>query len=111
MAGWRGGGWGDPFAHRYRGKGQHWYVLCMSEQLAVRIPSELVRELDAAVQRGEYGSRAEAVRSAIAMLVETDRRNRVGDAIVEGYRQTPQTDEEVVQATRAAIASIEEEPW
>lgn len=83
----------------------------MSEQIAVRIPNELVRDLDAVVQRGEYGSRAEAVRSAIATLVETDRRLHIGDAIVEGYRRLPQTDDEVAQATRTAIASIEEESW
>lgn len=83
----------------------------MSEQIAVRIPDELAEELDAVVRRGAYGSRAEAVRSAIATLVEKDRRTRVGEAIAEGYRRQPQTDDEVAQATRAAIASIEEEPW
>lgn len=83
----------------------------MSEQIAVRIPGQLVRDLDAVVQRGGYGSRAEAVRSAIATLVETDRRLHIGDAIVAGYRRVPQTDDEVGQATRTAIASIEEEPW
>lgn len=83
----------------------------MSEQIAVRIPDELVRELDSMVRRGEYGSRAEAVRLAIATLVETDRRRRVGDAIADGYRRLPQTDDEVAQAEQAAIASIEEEPW
>lgn len=87
------------------------YGDCMSEQIAVRIPNELVRELDSMVRRGEYGSRAEAVRLAIATLVETDRRRRVGDAIADGYRRLPQTDDEVAQAEQAAIASIEEEPW
>ena len=41
---------------------------------------------------------------------EAHRRDRIGDAIVEGYRRKPQTDDEVDRATRAAIASIEEEP-
>lgn len=83
----------------------------MSEQIAVRIPDELARDLDEAVERGDYGSRAEAVRLAIKTFVEADRRRRVGEAIVEGYRRLPQTDDELAHAVRAAVASIEEEPW
>lgn len=60
---------------------------------------------------GVAGTAAGPRRFAIASLVETDRRSRVGEAIVEGYRRQPQTDDEVARATRAAIASIEEEPW
>jgi Arc/MetJ-type ribon-helix-helix transcriptional regulator len=83
----------------------------MSEQIAVRIPDRLARELDELVSSGGYGSRAEAVRLAIASLVDTERRRSVGDAIVEGYRRHPQTDEDVEVATRLALASINEEPW
>jgi Arc/MetJ-type ribon-helix-helix transcriptional regulator len=83
----------------------------MSEQIAIRIPNELARELDEAVASGGYSSRAEAVRLAITALVDTERRHRVGAAIVEGYRRQPQSDEDVELATRAAIASIQEEPW
>lgn len=83
----------------------------MSEQIAVRIPDQLAHDLDEVVAHGGYGSRAEAVRLAIATLVDTERRRRVGTAIVEGYRRQPQTDEEVDLAVRAALASIDEEPW
>jgi len=83
----------------------------MSEQIAVRIPDQLARELDLAVASGGYSSRAEAVRLAITSLVDTERRRRVGAAIAEGYRRQPQSDEDVAVAERLAIASIEDEPW
>ncbi len=83
----------------------------MSEQIAVRIPDALVQDLDEVVARGDFASRAEAVRTAIEALVDTERRRRIGVSIAEGYRRLPQTDDEVERATAAAIASIYEEPW
>ncbi|MDQ3671203.1 MAG: hypothetical protein M3364_02015 [Actinomycetota bacterium] len=35
----------------------------------------------------------------------------VAEAIVEGYRRQPQTDEEVGWSDQAAIRMIKEEPW
>lgn len=83
----------------------------MSEQIAIRIPETLARELDEMVAASGYGSRAEAVRLAIASLVDTERRRRIGESIVEGYRLRPQTDDDVDVAARLATASIHEEPW
>jgi Arc/MetJ-type ribon-helix-helix transcriptional regulator len=83
----------------------------MSEQIAVRIPDELAKDLDELVARGKFDTRAEAIRSAIRELVETERRREIGDRIAEGYRRLPQTDEEVAVAEAAAIRSIREEPW
>lgn len=70
-----------------------------------------MRELDEVVARGDFASRAEAVRMAIARLVDGERRRREGAAIADGYRRLPQTDDEVERATAAAIASIHQEPW
>lgn len=83
----------------------------MSEQIAVRIPDALVQDLDEVVARGDFANKAEAVRTAIEALVDTERRRRIGVSIAEGYRRLPQTDDEVERATAAAIASIYEEPW
>lgn len=83
----------------------------MSIQIAVRLPTELVDELDALVRGGRFDTRADAVRSALATLVDGERRRRVGEAIADGYRRVPQTDEELGAATGAAIRSIHEEPW
>lgn len=83
----------------------------MSEQIAVRLSDEMANELDGAVSAGTFPTRAEAVRVAIAQLLERVRRDRIGAEIVAGYRRHPQTDEEVDAATAAAVRSINEEPW
>lgn len=83
----------------------------MSEQIAVRLSDDLVRGLDACVQDGAFPTRAEAVRVAIGEMLERRRRGAIGEAIVEGYRRRPQTDEEYSAAEAAAVLSINEEPW
>lgn len=83
----------------------------MSEQIAVRIPSELAEALESLVSEGRYPTKAEAVRTALEAMIDSERRRRVGEQIVQGYRRVPQTDDEIDAATRAAIRSIEEEPW
>lgn len=83
----------------------------MSAQITVRLPDELATQLDVLMEQGGYATRADVVRRAITTLAEAEGRGRVGAAIADGYRRRPQTDAEVSYATRAAIASIEEEPW
>jgi len=83
----------------------------MSQQYAIRIPDELAAELEELVASGRFPTRAEAFRVALETLVETERRRATGEAIAEGYRRIPQDDDEVADATRAAIRSIDEEPW
>jgi len=72
---------------------------------------DLARSLDELVSGGRFGSKAEAVRTAIETLVDAERRREIGERIAEGYLRVPQTDEELVAATDAAIRSIHEEPW
>ena len=83
----------------------------MSEQIAVRLPEELASSLDELVTVGRFSSRAEAVRTAIEELIDGERRRRIGQEIVAGYRRIPQTDEELAVAAASAVRSIEEEPW
>jgi Arc/MetJ-type ribon-helix-helix transcriptional regulator len=83
----------------------------MSEQIAVRIPDTLAGSLDDLVSRGRFETKAEAIRAALEALVEDDRRRRVGELIAEGYRRIPQDDHDLDAARRAAIRSIDEEPW
>jgi putative addiction module CopG family antidote len=83
----------------------------MSEQIAVRLPSELAKRLDEMVASGRFETKAEAVRSAIRSMVEAERRREIGQRIIDGYRRVPQTDDEVSAATEAALRSIHEEPW
>ena len=77
----------------------------MSPQIAVRIPTELADDLDAIVATGRFETRAEAIRSAIEALVESDRRRRIGDAIVEGYERLPQHEDELEQDDWSSLMS------
>lgn len=83
----------------------------MPDQIAVRIPDELTAALEELVTSGRFATKAEAVRSAIEALVESERRQALGQRIAEGYRRIPQGDDEVATATEATIRSIREEPW
>ena len=82
----------------------------MSEQIAVRIPNELALSLDELVARGRFETKAEAVRTALETLIESERRRRVGELIAEGYRRVPQDDDEdLASSTRQTLRALEAE--
>jgi metal-responsive CopG/Arc/MetJ family transcriptional regulator len=83
----------------------------MSTQLAIRLPDDLLRDLDWVIVRLNYDSRAEAMRDALVKLIDQERRRQIGEQIAEGYRRMPQTEEEIAGADQAMIDSINEEPW
>jgi Arc/MetJ-type ribon-helix-helix transcriptional regulator len=83
----------------------------MSEQIAVRIPDDLAESLEDLVSEGRFETKAEAIRAALQTLVDQERRRKVGELIADGYRRIPQDDDELEAARRAAIRSIEQEPW
>jgi len=80
-------------------------------QLVTRIDDDLAREVDALVSEGVVESRSDAVRQGLRELVDRHRRRRIGEAIVEGYRRQPQTEEEIGWADEATVRMIAEEPW
>ena len=67
----------------------------MSTQLAIRLPDELIADLDWVVIRLKYDSRAEAMRDALVRLIDQERRRQIGEQIAEAYRRMPQTEEEM----------------
>jgi Arc/MetJ-type ribon-helix-helix transcriptional regulator len=82
-----------------------------TEQIAVRLPEEILDELDALVASGAYPSRAAAVRAGVEAIMALERRRQTDQAIVNGYRRTPPAtaeDEAAIASLRDAIA---EEPW
>jgi Arc/MetJ-type ribon-helix-helix transcriptional regulator len=83
----------------------------VTEQIAVRLPSEQLEVLDDLVDRGVYATRAAAVRAGIDALVELDRRRRDDRSIVRGYQQTPPTEAESAAAFASLREAIIEEPW
>jgi Arc/MetJ-type ribon-helix-helix transcriptional regulator len=82
-----------------------------TEQIAVRLPEEMLARLDALVGRGRYPNRVSAVRRGIELLFDAEEQRELDEAMVEGYRRIPQTDQEHAAAVDALRASILEEPW
>lgn len=82
----------------------------MSQQIAVRIPDDLVRALDDLVAAGRYATRADAVRAGVQAVVAAERERRIDEQIAEGYRAHPPTPAEGRWAD-AGRDLIAEEPW
>jgi Arc/MetJ-type ribon-helix-helix transcriptional regulator len=74
-------------------------------QIAVRLTDEQLRMLDAAVEQGAFGSRAEAVRAGIRLLEHELLEARIADSYRAAYTPAPLTAEETrVLDAAAALA-------
>jgi Arc/MetJ-type ribon-helix-helix transcriptional regulator len=63
----------------------------MSPEISVRLDLRQVENLDELVAEEGFASREDAIRAAVEMLVaDVERRRRIDEAIVEGYRRIPQ---------------------
>lgn len=82
-----------------------------TQQIAVRLPEELLETLDQLVARGSYASRADAVRAGIEVIAELERHREVDRAIVDGYRRHPPTAGERAATIASLREAIVEEPW
>jgi len=80
-------------------------------QLVTRLNDELLADVDKLITEGVVASRSDAVRAGLQALVEQHRRQLVGQRIADGYRQTPQTGEELAGLDEATKALVFEEPW
>lgn len=83
----------------------------MATQLAIRLPDDLLRDLDWIVIRLKYDSRTEAMRDALVRLINQERRREIGEQIAEGYRRMPQTEDEIAGGDQAFVDSVNDEPW
>ncbi len=86
-------------------------MLRLVPQIVTRVPRELADQLDELVANGVFASRSDEVRQGLEAVVDRERRRRIGEAIVEGYRRIPVTEEELAWADAATVAMIEAEPW
>ncbi|WP_419944954.1 ribbon-helix-helix domain-containing protein [Candidatus Poriferisodalis sp.] len=80
-------------------------------QLMTRVDDTLIADLDDIVSSGEFKTRSDAVRSAIEHMLTERRRRLEGEAIVEGYRRLPESEEEMLWAAQNARDMVAEEPW
>jgi metal-responsive CopG/Arc/MetJ family transcriptional regulator len=83
----------------------------MSTQLAIRLPDELVADLDWVVIRLKYDSRAEAMRDALVRLIDQERRRQIGEQIAEAYRRMPQTEEEMADIPFQSWDLDDDDDW
>jgi Arc/MetJ-type ribon-helix-helix transcriptional regulator len=83
----------------------------MAVQLVTRVPDELARRVDALISAGVFESRSDAVRVGLEVVIERERRAAVGQAIVDGYRRIPQTEDDLTWPDAATTAMIAQEPW
>ncbi len=79
-------------------------------QLVTRIDAELVASIDELIDQGLVESRSDAVRKGLHILIDHARRRRVVEAIIDGYKTMPQT-EDVMWADEATVRMIGEESW
>ncbi len=77
----------------------------MTMQIPVRISERDVAELDAAVKRGRFATRSDAVRAGIELLLREEREREIDDAYRRGYGEHPQ-EEWVGEAGLAAFAAF-----
>ena len=63
------------------------------------------------VDDGVVASRSAAVRLGLEGLVERHCRQKIGQAIVDGYMRQPQTEADAGWADEATSGMIAEEPW
>lgn len=87
------------------------YAQRMTTQIAVKLDDPVVVRLDDLVAQGRFASRSAAVREALDLILDDDRRQRIDRAFADAFARVPDTDEELATARRLAIESIEEEPW
>lgn len=83
----------------------------MTVQLVTRVPDDVAEAVDELVKAGVFGSRSEAVREGLSVVVDRRRRLAVGHAIAEGYRRIPQSADALAWPDAASAAMIGEEPW
>lgn len=83
----------------------------MSTQLAIRLPDDLLRDLDWVIVRLNYDSRAEAMRDALVKLIDQERRRQIGEQIVEAYTRMPQTEDEMADIPWQSWDLDDDDDW
>lgn len=80
-------------------------------QLVTRIDDHLASLVDELVAEGVVESRSDAVRRGLTVLVDRHRRAQTAGAIVRGYTDHPQTEDEGSWSDDATLQMIRDEPW
>ena len=83
----------------------------MTTPVPTRFSDEELALIDELVEKGIGESRSAVIRRGVHDLAESVRRLRLGAAIADSYRTSPQTPEDDELAMGSAMAMTEAEPW
>jgi metal-responsive CopG/Arc/MetJ family transcriptional regulator len=79
-------------------------------KIAISLPEEVLAAVER--ERRDSGeSRSQFFRRAAEMLLRRRREQEMNELYVRAYQQTPETEEEVEAARRAASNILAKEPW
>ncbi|MEO1061056.1 MAG: hypothetical protein AAFZ07_06540 [Actinomycetota bacterium] len=82
-----------------------------TEQIAVRMPAELLAALDDLIAAGRFESRAAAVRAGAETVVRLEHERDLDRAVVDGYRRRPPDAGEEAASIASLRDAILDEPW
>jgi Arc/MetJ-type ribon-helix-helix transcriptional regulator len=83
----------------------------MTTPVPTRFTDDELALIDELVEEGVGDSRSAVIRQGIHHLADAVRRDRVGAAIAQSYRDRPQSADDDELAMASAIALTEAEPW
>ena len=64
----------------------------MSTPVQTRLSDDEIRALDAAIARGRFSNRSDALRAGLQHLLREDREREIAAAYARGYGEKPQED-------------------
>lgn len=80
-----------------------------SVKVTISLPRELLEIVER--QRGRQESRSEFFRHAVENLLQTRREREAEDRYIRGYREQPESDEEVAANWATSAAALAGAPW
>lgn len=80
-------------------------------QVAVKLPDNLLAQVDDLVARGVFASRSSAIRHGLMAVVASQRDKALALAYERGYTESPESEGELAEATRLGVTAIGDEPW
>ncbi len=83
----------------------------MSTQLALRLPDDLLADLDWLVVRCQYSTRTEAMRTAIEAAIKAERSRAIDEQYLAAYTKYPQTEEELADLSWQSSPDLDDEDW
>lgn len=94
------------WVHHSRGQVASWYTVCMTTQVPVRLTDSDLASLDAAIARGRFANRSEALRAGLERVLAEEREQQIDEAYAAGYGKHPQ-EEWVAELGFAALVAFD----